>query len=116
MERSLAQRGRNRVRFVPEDDDHLITNGLDGIIRGANERLRTVGGWPKFQLFRSAHTPATAGGKENTNATRRQHKYVSLSRLTAGAVRPESLTYVAYLRRTLGFVIASAAGESRIGS
>jgi hypothetical protein len=66
MKRAIAKCSSHSVGFMSKNNDHLITNRPNRIVRRAHERLRLSRRPPELQLLRTAHPTAAPGGEKNT--------------------------------------------------
>ena len=71
MKRTVAENGSDGDGVMAEDDHHIVANGTDGIVGSADEGPRPAGCRPELELLGATHSAATAGGKQNSDMTRR---------------------------------------------
>jgi hypothetical protein len=61
MKLAIAERGRDRIGFMSDDNDHFIANWRNRIERGGNQGLWPVRAIPHGELLCSPETTPAAG-------------------------------------------------------
>jgi hypothetical protein len=71
---SASERRHNHLLVVPQDDNHVVADRANRIIRSGHERLWAVSTSPFDELLRPAHAPAAPRGKNDSDSARIWHE------------------------------------------